>query len=81
MYDKNSYTAATPHLSDQGLHLRPGPAHSFTKDSRIQELFAANVDQMYETMQIDANNYWRGYWPQHPVQLHSWLARRCDRQR
>jgi hypothetical protein len=21
-------------------------------------------------MQINLNNYWRGYWPQHPVQLH-----------
>jgi hypothetical protein len=25
---------------------------------------------MYETMQINLNNYWRGYRPQHPVQLH-----------
>ena len=21
-------------------------------------------------MQISLNNYWRGYWPRHPVQLH-----------
>ena len=25
---------------------------------------------MYETMQVKLNNYWRGSWPQHPVQLH-----------
>jgi protoporphyrinogen oxidase len=25
---------------------------------------------MYETMQVNLNNYWRGYRPQHPVQLH-----------
>jgi protoporphyrinogen oxidase len=47
-----------------------GPHISFTKDPRIQELFAANVDQEYETVQIHLNNYWRGYWPTHPVQLH-----------
>ena len=23
-----------------------------------------------ETLQIYLNNYWRGHWPQHPVQLH-----------
>src|SRR5262249_30714167 len=22
------------------------------------------------TIQVSLNNYWRGYWPQHPVQLH-----------
>jgi protoporphyrinogen oxidase len=47
-----------------------GPHISFTKDSRIQDLFAESVDQKYETIQINLNNYWRGYWPLHPVQLH-----------
>ena len=47
-----------------------GPHISFTKDARIQELFAESVDQQYETVQINLNNYWRGHWPQHPVQLH-----------
>jgi protoporphyrinogen oxidase len=47
-----------------------GPHISFTKDPRIQDLFADSVDHQYETVQIYLNNYWRGYWPQHPVQLH-----------
>ena len=47
-----------------------GPHISFTKDPRIQDLFADSVDQQYETVQINLNNYWRGYWPRHPVQLH-----------
>ena len=72
MYDKNAYhgghTASFRYeggfLFDQGPHI------SFTKDSRIQDLFADSVDQQYETVQINLNNYWRGYWPQHPVQLH-----------
>jgi len=72
MYDKNAYhgghTASFRHSS--GFLFDIGPHISFTKDPRIQELFAASVGQQYETVQINLNNYWRGYWPQHPVQLH-----------
>jgi protoporphyrinogen oxidase len=72
MYDKNAYhgghTASFRHSS--GFLFDIGPHISFTKDLRIQALFAASVDQQYETVQISMNNYWRGYWPQHPVQLH-----------
>ncbi|NNM03679.1 MAG: hypothetical protein HKO65_01145, partial [Gemmatimonadetes bacterium] len=42
---------------------------SFTKDRRIQDLLADNVDGQYEAIQIHLNNYWRGHWPTHPVQL------------
>lgn len=72
MYDKNSYhgghTASFRY--DSGFLFDQGPHISFTKDPRIQELFADAVDQQYETVQITLNNYWRGYWPLHPVQLH-----------
>ncbi len=72
MYDKNAYhgghTASFRHGS--GFLFDIGPHISFTKDLRIQELFADSVDQQYETVQINLNNYWRGYWPPHPVQLH-----------
>ena len=47
-----------------------GPHISFTKDPRIQDLLADGVDQEYQTIQIKLNNYWQGYWPEHPVQLH-----------
>jgi protoporphyrinogen oxidase len=71
MYDKNSYhgghTASFRFQS--GFLFDLGPHISFTKDTRIQELFADSVDQQYQTMQIDLNNYWRGYWPKHPVQV------------
>jgi phytoene dehydrogenase-like protein len=71
MYDKNAYPGGhTASFEDDGFIFDQGPHISFTKDSRIQELFADSVDQVYETMQLNANNYWRGYWPQHPVQLH-----------
>jgi protoporphyrinogen oxidase len=72
MYDKNGYhgghTASFRH--DSGFIFDLGPHISFTKDTRMQDLFADSVDQMYETMQVNLNNYWRGYWPQHPVQQH-----------
>ena len=72
MYDKNAYhgghTASFRYES--GFLFDVGPHISFTKDPRIQDLFADSVDQQYETIQINLNNYWRGYWPLHPVQLH-----------
>jgi len=72
MFDKNTYhgghTASFRY--DSGFLFDQGPHISFTKDPRIQELFAESVDQKYETVQITLNNYWRGYWPLHPVQLH-----------
>jgi protoporphyrinogen oxidase len=72
LYDKNAYhgghTASFRHAS--GFLFDVGPHISFTKDPRIQDLFADSVGQQYETVQINLNNYWRGYWPRHPVQLH-----------
>jgi protoporphyrinogen oxidase len=72
MYDKNSYygghTASFRY--ETGFMFDIGPHISFTKDPRIQELFADSVEQRYETIPINLNNYWRGHWPLHPVQLH-----------
>jgi protoporphyrinogen oxidase len=72
MYDKNPYHGGhtASFRSDSGFLFDLGPHISFTKDTRIQTLFAESVDQKYETVQITLNNYWRGYWPLHPVQLH-----------
>jgi len=72
LYDKNSYYGGhtASFRNDQGFLFDIGPHISFTKDTRIQELFADSVEQQYETLQIFLNNYWRGYWPQHPVQVH-----------
>lgn len=72
MYDKNSYYGGhtMSFRYEPGFVFDIGPHISFTKDERIQRLFADSVDELYETIQINLNNYWRGYWPQHPVQLH-----------
>ncbi len=72
IYDKNPYhgghTASFKNTLD--FIFDDGPHISFTSDKRIQELLADSVDQQYEVVQIYLNNYWRGYWPQHPVQTH-----------
>ena len=72
MYDKNSYYGGhtTSVHYDAGFVFDIGPHISFTKDPRIQEILADSVDHKYETLQISLNNYWRGYWPRHPVQTH-----------
>jgi protoporphyrinogen oxidase len=72
MYDKNPYHGGhtASFRSENGFLFDQGPHISFTKDTRMQTLFAESVDQKYETVQITLNNYWRGYWPLHPVQLH-----------
>jgi protoporphyrinogen oxidase len=72
MYDKNGHHGGhtASFRNDSGFMFDIGPHISFTKDPRIQELFANSVDQQYETLPINLNNYWRGYWPKHPVQLH-----------
>jgi len=72
MYDKNDYHGGhTASFRNQsGFMFDIGPHISFSKDPRIQDLFADSVDQQYETLPINLNNYWRGHWPKHPVQLH-----------
>ena len=65
MYDKNAYYGGhtASFRSESGFLFDVGPHISFTKDRRIQDLLAESVDQQYETVAINLNNYWRGYWP------------------
>jgi protoporphyrinogen oxidase len=72
MYDKNGYYGGhtMSFRYESGFLFDIGPHISFTKDTRIQELLAESVGGRFETLQINLNNYWRGYWPTHPVQLH-----------
>jgi protoporphyrinogen oxidase len=72
MYDKNSYYGGhtTSVQYETGFIFDVGPHISFTKDPRIQDLYAESVDQLYESIEIKLTNYWQGHWPLHPVQLH-----------
>jgi protoporphyrinogen oxidase len=70
LYDKNSYTGghtATVHYPC-GFAFDFGPHVSFTKDERIQKLFAGAVNGAYAEHKYDLNNYWQGHWIVHPVQ-------------
>jgi|SRR5690348_15500316 len=46
-----------------------GPHVSFTDDTRIQDILAANIDGKYEQFATRVNNYWKGYWIKHPAQV------------
>ena len=72
VYDKATYFGGhTASFRDaQGFLFDLGPHISFSKDPRIQELFAHSVDQKYEAVQVKLDNYWRGLKLTHPVQLH-----------
>jgi len=72
VFDKNPYYGGhTASFRDEnGFLFDLGPHISFSKDPRIQELFAKYVDQKYEAVQVKLDNYWRGLRLTHPVQLH-----------
>ena len=72
VFDKNPYYGGhTASFRDQkGFLFDHGPHISFSKDSRIQELFAKYVDQKYVAVQVKLDNCWRGLRLTHPVQLH-----------
>jgi protoporphyrinogen oxidase len=72
VFDKNPYYGGhTASFRDKnGFLFDLGPHISFSKDPRIQELFARYVDQKYEAVQVKLDNYWRGLRLTHPVQLH-----------
>lgn len=71
MYEARAYhgghTASFKY--DNGFIFDDGPHISFTKDARIQELFAKSVGNRYEILQARVNNYWQGYWIKHPAQV------------
>lgn len=54
---------------DGGWIFDHGPHISFTKNPRMQELFAASVSGQYESIRARVNNYWKGQWIKHPAQV------------
>ena len=70
IYEKRSHHGG--HTSsvkyDGGFIFDEGPHISFTKNVRMQELFAESVNQEYEILNASVNNYWQGYWIKHPAQ-------------
>jgi protoporphyrinogen oxidase len=71
MYDANVYPGGHTATFSLGAFLfDDGPHVSFTKDERIRDLLARNVDGAFEDVKALINNYWHGTWIPHPVQMH-----------
>ncbi|MEM1182707.1 MAG: NAD(P)-binding protein [Acidobacteriota bacterium] len=69
IYDKNSYPGGHAASFRHGdFTFDDGPHVSFTRDPRVQQLFADAVGGRYEVIQTQVDNYWRGHWIKHPAQ-------------
>jgi len=70
LYDKNPYHGGhTISMKyEGGWYFDIGPHVSFTKDERIQDVFAESVAGEYETHDYEFLNYWQGHWVGHPAQ-------------
>jgi protoporphyrinogen oxidase len=69
-FDRNPYLGGHTYsfrypngfVFDEGGHI------SFTKNERVRDLLAANIEGGHEEPQLAIDNYWRGYRITHPVQ-------------
>src|SRR6185503_1682533 len=67
---KGHYGGHTASFEFEGKYVfDEGPHVSFTKEERLQKLFAASIDDRYETLRTKVNNYWKGHWVKHPAQV------------
>lgn len=68
IYEKESYYGGhAASFNYNGFIFDDGPHISFTKNSRIQKLFAESINHEYETIQSRVNNYWHDRWIKHPA--------------
>src|SRR5262245_61851824 len=70
LFEKRPYHGGhtASHFFPEGFLFDEGPHISFTKEQRLQELFAESVGGEYEVLRTNVNNYWRGHWIKHPAQ-------------
>lgn len=70
IYEKNNYYGGNAtSFNSKGFIFDSGPHISFTKNERIQRLFAESVKNKYETFNVNVNNLWKGHWIKHPAQV------------
>ncbi len=71
VFDANPYygghTASERHPN--GFVFDDGPHVSFTRNERIRGLLTAFVEGREQTVPAQINNYWRGLWLTHPIQM------------
>jgi protoporphyrinogen oxidase len=70
-YDKSPYHGGhtATFVDPSGFVFDDGPHISFTKNPRLQRFLADQVDDQYESVRVQINNYWRGHWITHPAQV------------
>jgi len=71
-FDKNPFAGGHTYShvhEDTGFIFDEGPHVSFSKDPRIQDLLADNVDGAFERMKVSVDNYYHGAWVKHPAQV------------
>ena len=70
MYDKHAHYGGhtASYTFPGGWTFDEGPHVSFSQETRIQELLAANIEGRFETLDTRVNNFWRGHWIKHPAQ-------------
>ncbi|MBU0996135.1 MAG: FAD-dependent oxidoreductase [Proteobacteria bacterium] len=70
VYEKHSYHGghATSFKFENSYIFDDGPHVSFTQNERLQKLFVESVNDKYEVIHTQVNNYWKGQWIKHPAQ-------------
>lgn len=54
---------------EDGFTFDEGPHISFTANPRVQEILADNIGGQFDALRASINNYWKGHWIKHPVQV------------
>ncbi len=70
-FDKNSHAGGHTYShvdAETGFTFDEGPHVSFSKDADFRDLLASNVNDRFEHMKVDVNNYYHGAWVKHPAQ-------------
>jgi len=62
------HTASIRH--PDGFVFDDGPHVSFTKNGRVRALLTSFVDSAEWSQPAHINNYWKGLWLTHPIQMH-----------
>lgn len=70
IFEKNDYYGGNASsFTIDGFTFDTGPHISFTKDEKMQELFAESVKNEYWALQVEVNNFWKDHWIKHPAQV------------
>lgn len=68
LFDKNPFAGGhTATFENNGFYFDDGPHISFTSIERMQNVFAEAVDNDYEILRADVDNWYEGHWVTHPA--------------